>query len=153
MTGFRLGYAAGPEEVIKAIVKIHQYSMLCAPTVSQVAGEEALSYEMETNFAQVKKMRDSYNRRRLFLNKALNDMGLHCFEPKGAFYMFPNISSTGLSSQEFCTRLIKEKLVACVPGDAFGESGEGFIRCSYASSMQNLTEAVKRMKAFLDELK
>ena len=153
MTGFRLGYAAGPEEVIKAIVKIHQYSMLCAPTVSQIAGEEALSYEMDTNFAQVKKMRDSYNRRRLFLNKALNDMGLHCFEPKGAFYMFPNITSTGLTSQEFCTRLIKEKRVACVPGDAFGESGEGFIRCSYASSMQNLTEAVKRMKAFLDELK
>lgn len=149
MTGFRLGYAAGPKEVIDAMVKIHQYSMLCAATVSQMAGEEALKYEMSTNFAQVSHMRESYNRRRRFIYKSFNEMGLHCFEPKGAFYAFPNITSTGMSSQEFCTRLIKEQKVACVPGDAFGKEGEGFIRCSYASSLENLTEAMRRIRAFL----
>ncbi len=153
MTGFRLGYAAGPEPVISAMVKIHQYSMLCAATMSQYAGEEALTREMQTDYAQVKKMTRSYDQRRKFLLNAFNSMGLHAFEPRGAFYMFPNITSTGLTSEEFCFRLIEEKKVACVPGTAFGEAGEGFIRCSYASSMDNLREAVKRIADFVEECK
>ena len=152
MTGFRLGYAAGPECIISAMVKIHQYSMLCASTASQYAGEEALKNEMETGYAQVEKMRKSYNRRRQFLFRSFNEMGLSCFEPKGAFYAFPNISKTGLTSEEFCHRLIRDKKVACVPGTAFGEAGEGFIRCSYASSMENLTEAMRRIQAFISQL-
>ncbi len=153
MTGWRLGYAAGPKGVIDAMVKIHQYSMLCASTMSQYAGEEALNYEMRTGFMQVEKMIRSYDKRRMFMLRALKEIGLTAFEPKGAFYIFPNIKSTGLSSDEFCLRLIDEKRVACVPGTAFGEAGEGFIRCSYASSMDNLKEAVRRMGEFIGECK
>ncbi|MDL2236535.1 aminotransferase class I/II-fold pyridoxal phosphate-dependent enzyme [Christensenellaceae bacterium OttesenSCG-928-K19] len=152
MTGFRLGYAAGPRPVIDAMVKIHQYSMLCASVMSQYAGEEALKHEMETGFAQVEKMVKSYDQRRRFMLDALGGIGLGAFEPRGAFYIFPNISGTGLSSEEFCFRLIEEKKVACVPGTAFGEAGEGFMRCSYASSMENLKEAVKRIGEFVDSL-
>jgi aminotransferase len=151
MTGFRLGYAAGPRPVIDAMVKIHQYSMLCAATMSQYAGEEALRYEMRTGFAQVERMVKSYDRRRQFLRKALADAGRYAFEPRGAFYLFPNISHTGMTSEEFCFRLIDRKRVAVVPGTAFGAAGEGFFRCSYAASMDNLREAVKRMGAFLRE--
>ncbi len=150
MTGFRLGYAAGPKPVIDAMVKIHQYSMLCAATMSQYAGEEALRYEMETGFAQVSKMVNSYDQRRQFLLNAFEAIGLHAFEPKGAFYIFPNIQHTGLTSEDFCFRLIDEKRVAVVPGTAFGDAGEGFFRCSYASSMDNLKEAVKRIGEFLE---
>ncbi len=153
MTGFRLGYAAGPAPVIDTMVKIHQYSMLCAATMSQYAGEEALRHELQTDFAQVEKMRNSYDRRRGFMFHSLNEIGLHAFEPKGAFYIFPSIKSTGLSSETFCYRLIEEKKVACVPGTAFGEAGEGFIRCSYASSMENLKEAVRRIAEFVSECK
>lgn len=153
MTGFRLGYAAGCREVIDAMVKIHQYSMLCAPTASQYAGEEALKYEMETDFAQVNKMTRSYDKRRRFMLGALDELGLNSFEPRGAFYIFPNIKSSGLSSEEFCTRLVEEKRVACVPGTAFGAAGEGFMRCSYASSMENLKTAVERIGEFLAECK
>ncbi len=152
MTGFRLGYAAGPKPLIAAMVKIHQYSMLCASVMSQYAGEEAIKHEMETGFAQVEKMRRSYDQRRRFMLKALADIGLTAFEPRGAFYIFPNITGTGLTSEEFCFRLIDDKKVACVPGTAFGEAGEGFMRCSYASSMDNLKEAVKRIGAFLKAL-
>ena len=151
MTGFRLGYAAGSEEMIAAMVKIHQYFMLCAPTASQHAGEEALRHELDTDFAQVNKMVSDYNRRRTFVYNAFKKMGLSCFEPRGAFYVFPNISGMGMTSEEFCHKLIHEKHVACVPGTAFGAAGEGFMRCSYASSMDNLKEALKRIAEFVDE--
>ncbi len=151
MTGFRLGYAAGPEPLISTMVKIHQYSMLCAATMSQYAGEEALKKELQTDFSQVVKMRNSYDLRRRFMLNSFNSIGLKAFEPEGAFYIFPNITSTGLTSEEFCFRLIEEKKVACVPGTAFGEAGEGFIRCSYASSMENLKEAIKRISEFVEE--
>ncbi len=150
MTGFRLGYAAGQEDIISAMVKIHQYSMLCASTVSQFAGEEALRYELATDFAQVKKMANSYDLRRKYVYNTFTSIGLKCFQPFGAFYVFPNITKTGLTSEDFCNRLIKEKKVACVPGTAFGEAGEGFIRCSYASSMENLKEALKRIEEFIN---
>ena len=152
MTGWRLGYAAGPKEVIQAMLKIHQYTMLCAPISSQYAGVEALSSEMNRDYSQIREMVRSYNRRRVFLVDSFRSMGLSCYEPKGAFYVFPNISPTGLSSEDFCTKLLLEKKVACVPGTAFGESGEGFIRCSYATSMLNLEEAVKRIRDFIGGL-
>jgi aminotransferase len=151
MTGFRLGYAAGPEPIIRAMVKIHQYSMLAAPTMSQMAGVEAISHEIETGFAQVEKMRKSYDRRRQYIYKAFNEIGLSCFEPKGAFYVFPNITKTKLTSEEFCNRLIHEKKVACVPGTAFGKEGEGYMRCSYASSIENIREALTRIAEFVKE--
>lgn len=151
MTGFRLGYAAGAEEIIAAMVKIHQYFMLCAPTVSQYAGEEALRHELDTGFAQVGKMVSDYNRRRTFVYNSFKKMGLSCFEPKGAFYVFPNISGMGMGSEEFCHALINKKHVACVPGTAFGKAGEGFMRCSYASSMDNLKEALARISEFVEE--
>lgn len=148
MTGFRLGWASAPQSFLDAMVKIHQYTMLSAPTVSQMAGTEALRHEMETGYRQIDKMRRSYDRRRRFMLSGLKEIGLPAFEPRGAFYIFPSIAATGLSSDEFCTRLIREKKVACVPGTAFGEDGEGFIRCSYASSMENLKEAVRRIGEF-----
>lgn len=152
MTGFRLGYAVGPLPIIDAMVKIHQYSMLCASVISQDAGCEALRSGMNNNFADVGKMADEYNRRRRLMYKSLNEMGLTCFEPLGAFYIFPNISSTGLKSDEFCERLLYDKKVACVPGTAFGDGGDNFVRCSYASSLDNLKEALNRIKDFIDNL-
>ena len=153
MTGWRLGYAAGPKKVIEAMLKIHQYTMLCAPIVSQMAGIEAMRTEIQSGYTQVREMVRSYNRRRTFVVEGFRQMGLSCFEPHGAFYAFPNISVTGLSSEEFCRRLLTEKRVACVPGTAFGASGEGFMRCSYASSMQNLIEALKRIGDFVQEVR
>ena len=152
MTGWRLGYASGPKPLLDAMIKIHQYTILCAPIMSQEAGIEALSYEMHTGFKQVKDMVRSYNRRRALMVEGFRDMGLSCFEPRGAFYAFPNIQTTGLSSEEFCHRLLQEQRVACVPGSAFGPGGEGFIRCSYAASMANILEALKRIRAFLETL-
>lgn len=152
MTGFRLGYAAGPKPLIDAMVKIHQYSMLCASSMSQEAGIEALRYECRHGFPQVKKMVSEYNRRRRLMYTSLNEIGLKCFEPLGAFYIFPNISSTGLNSDEFCRRLLYEKKVACVPGTAFGNTVDNFIRCSYASSLDNLKEALSRIKSFVESL-
>ena len=149
MTGFRLGYSCAPAPITKTMVKIHQYSMLCASTMSQMAGEEALKQELASGFAQVEKMKREYNRRRRFIYKSFKEMGLPCFEPEGAFYIFPNIAGTGMTSDEFCARLIREKGVACVPGTAFGEAGEGFIRCSYAASIANITEAMRRIRAFI----
>ena len=152
MTGWRLGYAAGPKPVIDAMLKIHQYTMLCAPIMSQKAGEEALRTEMMKDYYQVREMVRNYNRRRVYVVQRFREMGFSCFEPRGAFYAFPNISWTGLTSEEFCRRLILEHHVACVPGTAFGASGEGFIRCSYATSMDNLQEAMQRIRDFIGTL-
>jgi aminotransferase len=149
MTGFRLGYAAGPKAAVDAMVKIHQYSMLCASSISQDAGLEALRTEAANGYAQVKEMVAEYNRRRKLMYTELNAMGLTCFEPLGAFYIFPNISATGLGSDEFCKRLLFEKKVACVPGNAFGAGTDSFIRCSYATAFEDLKEALSRIRDFI----
>ena len=149
MTGWRVGYLCAPRELLAPMFKIHQYTMLCASMQGQVAADRALGRAFETAFDDVKTMVRSYDRRRRLMVERLNAMGLECFEPKGAVYVFRSIRSTGLSSEEFCTRLLREKQVACVPGTAFGESGEGHIRCSYATSLENLTEALKRIEAFV----
>jgi len=148
MTGWRVGYAAGHKDIVAAMLKIHQYTMLCAPTMSQVAAIEALRTGYNDGYEDVKRMHREYDRRRRFMVKNFNDMGLDCFEPRGAFYVFPSIQRTGMSSEEFCERLLVEQKVAVVPGTAFGASGEGFVRCSYAYSIDALTEALKRIKAF-----
>lgn len=147
MTGWRLGYAVGPEPVIKVMTKIHQSCIMSAPTTSQYAAVVA----MRECDAEIEKMRLEYNQRRRLVVKGFNDMGLHCFEPKGAFYVFPCIKTTGMSSQEFCQELLMNKKVAAVPGDAFGECGEGYIRISYAYSVEHLTTALKRIREFLAE--
>ena len=149
MTGWRIGYACGPADVIAAITKIHQYGIMSAPTMGQYGALEGLRHGEE----EVKKMVQSYDERRKVIVQGFRDMGLSCFEPKGAFYCFPSIQSTGLSSEEFCERLLKAEKVAVVPGNAFGASGEGFIRCSYASSMENIKEALKRIEHFINSLK
>ena len=132
--------------------KIHQYTMLCAPTAGQYAALEALRSGAENDYADVRKMVDTYDRRRRLIVDGLRKAGLDCFEPLGAFYAFPSIQSTGLTSQTFCERLLMERLVATVPGDAFGELGNGFIRCSYASSTENILKAVERIDAFMQSL-
>ena len=146
MTGWRLGYACGPAPVIKAMTKIHQYGIMCAPTTSQYAAVEA----MRSCDDEVEYMRNEYNHRRRIMVNAFREMGLSCFEPLGAFYVFPNISSTGLSSEEFATQLLYEEKVAVVPGTAFGKSGEGFIRCSYAYSIKSIEKALKRIASFVE---
>ncbi len=148
MTGWRLGYVAGPAPLVTQMLKIHQYAIMCSPTVSQYAAIEAL----ENCEEDVRKMRDEYDMRRRWLVKALNDIGLTCFEPKGAFYVFPCIKSTGLTSEEFCERLLYEHNVAVVPGNAFGDSGEGYIRISYAYSLKHIMTAVERMQEFISKL-
>lgn len=148
MTGWRLGYAAGPREVIKQMIKIHQFIIMSSPTTSQYAAIEAL----KNGINDVDTMREAYNERRRFLIKELHDMGIPCFEPFGAFYVFPNISKFGLTSEEFATRLLKEKKVAVVPGDAFGKCGEGFLRISYAYSIEDLKKALEKIKEFIDTL-
>ena len=148
MTGWRLGYAVGPQPVIDMMNKIHQYALMCAPTTSQYAAIEA----MRSCDEQVEKMAREYNRRRLLLVDLLNKIGLRCFTPGGAFYAFPSIQSTGLTSLEFCEKLLHSKRVAVVPGDAFGDSGEGYVRISYSYSVEHLVEAVERIEAFLKEL-
>lgn len=148
MTGWRLGMLAGPAPLIHEMLKIHQYAVMCSPTVSQYAAIEAL-----TNCRrEVDHMRSEYDLRRKFLVAEMNRMGLDCFEPEGAFYVFPSIKSTGLTSEEFCERLLYDCKVAVVPGNAFGASGEGFIRISYAYSLAHLQEAIKRMEKFLKTL-
>lgn len=149
MTGWRLGYAAGNAHFIKGMVKIHQYTMLCAPIMSQVAGLEALTSGLEDDFEAVRYMVKQYNRRRRIILKGVRDMGLDCFEPLGAFYIFPSIQKTGMTSEEFCERLLMEEKVAVVPGNAFGKNGEGFIRCSYAYSIENINRALDRMGNFV----
>lgn len=150
MTGWRLGYAAGPEEIIQTMVKIHQYTMLCAPIMSQMAGLEALKSGFADGYSQVEKMAKQYNQRRRIIVEAFNGFGMDCFEPLGAFYCFPSIQRTGMTSEEFCEALLAEQKVAVVPGTAFGPSGEGFVRCSYASSIEKIQEAIKRIKAFME---
>jgi len=148
MTGWRIGYALGDPELVGAMTKIHQYTMLCAPTMAQVAALEA----MQKGDEEMVHMRHEYNLRRRMFVSGLNRIGLDCFEPKGAFYAFPSVRSWGLSSEEFAERLLKEQKVAVVPGSVFGQSGEGFLRCSYATSREELIEALDRMEIFLSGL-
>lgn len=149
MTGWRLGYCCGPEEIMTQMVKIHQFAIMAAPTMSQYAGTMAL----KNGASDVEMMRDSYNQRRRYLMAELKRLGIPCFEPFGAFYIFPNISQFGLSSEEFATRLIREHKVAVVPGSAFGQSGEGFVRVSYAYSIDELKQAFERIERFINELR
>lgn len=149
MTGWRLGYACGPKELIKQMTKIHQYAIMCAPTTSQYAAIEAL----KNGENDVKEMRTAYNQRRRFLINAFREMGLECFEPYGAFYVFPCIKEFGMTSEEFATRFLREEKVATVPGTAFGDSGEGFLRISYAYSLETLKIAMERLKNFVTRLR
>ena len=145
MTGWRIGYAAATREVIAAMTKIHQYTMLCASIMGQVAAIEALRAGEDS----IAEMVEEYNRRRLVIVKGLNDIGLPCFEPRGAFYAFPSIKGTGMTSEEFAERLLIEEKVAVVPGTAFGQCGEGYVRCCYATSLADIEEALSRMKRFV----
>ncbi|MGN0382984.1 MAG: aminotransferase class I/II-fold pyridoxal phosphate-dependent enzyme [Eubacterium sp.] len=148
MTGWRLGYAVGPGEILKQMIKIHQYAIMCAPTTSQYAAIEALRKGDD----DIDKMREEYDRRRKYLMYRFREMGLDCFEPFGAFYVFPSIKKFGLTSEEFANKLLEEEKVACVPGTAFGDSGEGFLRISYAYSLDNLKEALARVEHFVKKL-
>lgn len=149
MTGWRLGYACGPKEIIEQMTKIHQFAIMCAPTTSQYAAVDALKNGDE----DIEKMRTAYNQRRRFLMNAFKEMGLECFEPYGAFYVFPSIKEFGMTSDEFATRFLNEEKVAAVPGTAFGESGEGHLRISYAYSLENLKLAMGRLEHFVKKLR
>ena len=149
MTGWRLGYACAPKEIIKQMTKIHQFAIMCAPTISQYAAVEAL----KNGDKDVEEMRQSYNQRRRFLLNAFKEMNIPCFEPFGAFYVFPNIQEFGMTSEEFATRLLQEEKVALIPGTAFGESGEGHLRISYAYSLESLKKAMNRLKSFVEKLR
>ena len=149
MTGWRLGYACGPKEIIGQMTKIHQFAIMCAPTTSQYAAVEALKNGDE----DVKQMREAYNQRRRYLMHAFQQMGLECFEPYGAFYVFPCIKEFGMTSEEFATRFLEEEKVAVVPGTAFGDSGEGFLRISYAYSLENLKLAIGKLDQFISRLR
>ncbi|KTB47501.1 aminotransferase class I/II-fold pyridoxal phosphate-dependent enzyme [Dehalogenimonas alkenigignens] len=148
MTGWRIGYAAGPKEIVAGMTKIHQYTMLCASSMGQAAAVEALKNGEDDITAMV----DDYNRRRMVMVSGFNSLGLSCFDPRGAFYAFPSVKSTGLSSDEFAERLLKEEKVAVVPGTAFGEQGEGYLRCCYATAMSQIEEALERIQRFLNRL-
>ncbi|MBR2782478.1 MAG: aminotransferase class I/II-fold pyridoxal phosphate-dependent enzyme [Oscillospiraceae bacterium] len=148
MTGWRLGYACAPREILAVMHKVHQFGIMCAPTTSQYAGIEA----MRNGDQDIEKMKDEYNGRRRYLVNGLREIGFDCFEPKGAFYVFPSIQKTGLGSDEFCERLLLEEHVAVIAGNAFGESGEGFVRMCYAASMHDLETALERMRRFLNRL-
>lgn len=148
MTGWRLGYAAGPGEIISMMTKLHQFAIMSAPTTSQYAAIEAL----KNGDDDIQYMREQYDMRRRLIVDSLNKIGLKCFEPEGAFYVFPSVKSTGLTSMDFCEKLIHSKHVAVVPGDAFGSSGQGFVRISYSYSIKHITEALERIEAFLQEL-
>ena len=149
MTGWRMGYAFGPEPIIKQMLKLHQFGIMSAPTTSQYAAVEA----MRNGDPDIEHMREEYDRRRRYLVENLNRIGLSCFEPKGAFYVFPDIRSTGMSSEAFCERFLMEEKVAVIPGNAFGPGGEGFVRACYAASMKDIAEAVSRMDNFLTNLR
>ena len=148
MTGWRLGWAMGPKELMRHICKIHQFGIMSAPTTAQFAGIEAI----RTGEDDIERMREQYDLRRRYLLGELRSMGLECFEPQGAFYMFPSIKRFGMTSDEFATRLLREEKVAVVPGTAFGDCGEGFLRVSYAYSLKSLKEALSRIKRFVDRL-
>ena len=149
MTGWRMGYVCAPKPIVAAMTKLHQVGIMSAPTTSQYAAVEA----MRNGDRDIEHMREEYDRRRRYLVENLNRIGLSCFEPKGAFYVFPDIRSTGLSSDEFCERFLREQRVAVIPGSAFGAGGEGFVRACYAASMKDIAEAVRRMEIFLHSLK
>ena len=149
MTGWRIGYAAASKEIIAAMTKIHQYTIMCAPTMAQVAAIEAL----KSGEPSATEMVEDYNRRRLVMVKGLNDIGLPCFKPKGAFYAFPSIKGTGMTSEEFAEKLLREEKVAVVPGNAFGQCGEGYVRCCYATSLAEIEEALSRMGRFVKKHK
>lgn len=149
MTGWRLGYACGPENIIEQMLKIHQFAIMCAPTTSQYAAVEALKNGDE----DVKQMREAYNQRRRYLMHAFKEMGLPCFEPYGAFYVFPCIKEFGMTSDEFASRFLEEEKVAVVPGTAFGDSGEGFLRISYAYSLEDLKVSIGRLGDFVAKLR
>ena len=148
MTGWRLGYATGPAEIIKQMLKIHQFAIMCAPTTSQYAAVSAL----QNGDKDVEQMREAYNQRRRYLVHALREMGMECFEPFGAFYVFPSIKKFGMTSEEFASRLLQEEKVAVVPGTAFGDCGEGFLRISYAYSLEDLKKALERLERFVKKL-
>ncbi len=152
MTGWRLGYICAPQEMLDVMLKIHQYTIMCAPTSAQYAAIEALRANFANDFADVRRMVDAYDMRRRILLDGFRAAGLPCHEPMGAFYVFPSVKLTGLTSQEFCEKLLYEKKVATVPGDAFGPLGEGHVRCSCASSNQNIVEAAKRIGEFVEGL-
>ena len=149
MTGWRLGYVCAPKEISQQIFKIHQYAIMCAPTVSQYAAIEAL----RNGDADIERMAEEYNRRRLYLVNGLRKIGIDCFMPEGAFYVWPEIGKFGLSSEEFCERLLYEAGVAIVPGTAFGKCGEGFARISYAYSLKHIMTALEKIEKFVDTLK
>lgn len=149
MTGFRIGYACGPIDIIGTMMKIHQYAIMSAPTLAQYAAEEAL----KNGRPEMEKMRETYRQRRDLMVQGMNDAGLHCFMPKGAFYTFPSIKSTGLSSKDFAMKFLEQHKVAVIPGTAFGACGEGYVRCCYATSTENIQEALRRMKIFVKSLK
>lgn len=153
MTGWRIGYLCAKNPLLKNILKIHQYTAICAPIMSQYAALTGLQEGMTDGFSVVKSMRDEYDRRRRFMYECFTAMGLKCFEPKGAFYIMPSVESLNMTGEEFAEKLLLEEKVAVVPGSAFGESGENFIRCTYATSMKNLIEATKRIKNFVDRRK
>ena len=145
MTGWRLGYAVGPAPIISMMIKVHQFAIMCAPTTSQYAGIEA----MRSGDEDVRKMREAYDQRRRVMLDGFRSMGLSCFEPKGAFYVFPCIKRMGMTSEEFCEKLLMDQRVVVVPGTAFGESGEGFVRASYAYSIEVIKEALARIEVFV----
>jgi len=149
MTGWRLGFATGPAPIIAQMTKMHQYGIMSAPSMSQYAAIEAL----KNGDKDIQYMREEYDMRRRLLVSAFNRMGLHTFEPEGAFYVFPSITSTGMTSEEFCEKLLYDQRIAIVPGNAFGDCGEGFVRVAYSNSLQNIKEAVKRIEIFLEKIK
>lgn len=153
MTGWRIGYVLGPTDIISAMLKIHQYTIICAPIFSQYAALAGLKKGRENGYKDVKEMQNEYDRRRKFMYNTFTEMGLECFEPKGSFYIFPCVKSTGMTGEEFATALLESKKVAVVPGDAFGEFGKYYIRCSYAYSMKDLVKATERIAEFVKELK
>ncbi len=153
MTGWRIGFLCAEPNLFKNILKIHQYTTICAPIMSQYAALKGVRDGLKNNFVSIAEMRDEYDKRRRFLYRSFNAMGLKCFEPKGAFYVLPSVAETGMTGEEFAEKLLREEKVAVVPGSAFGESGKYFVRCSYATSMKDLKEAVGRIRAFVARLK
>jgi aminotransferase len=153
MTGWRVGYVCAPRQILDTMLKIHQYSIICAPIFSQYAALAGLKEGRADGFKSVKEMLNEYDKRRKFMYKTFTEMGLECFEPKGCFYIFPCVKNTGLTGEEFAKKLLDSKKVAVVPGDAFGEFGKYYVRCSYAYSMKNLLDATERIAEFVKELK
>ena len=153
MTGWRIGYVCAPQPILSALLKIHQYTTICAPILSQYAALEGLIQGRNNGYESVMKMKEEYDRRRRFMYGAFKAMGLECFEPKGCFYIFPSVKSLGMTGEEFATKLLESKSVAVVPGSAFGEFGKDYVRCSYAYSMESLVKAISKIEEFVLENK